>query len=83
MKKEKEIKLIEIELDLEQETIDRLIEHAKKNIVNDKQALIDWSVNDILLQIVTNDKNKGKVKKATKVKKIKKGKNNGTRKSNS
>jgi len=79
MKKEKEIKLIEIELDLEQDIIDRLIEHAKKNIVNDKQALIDWSVNDILLQIVTNAKNKEKVKKATKVKK---GKNNGTRKSN-
>jgi len=48
MSEEKEVKFVEIELDLDQITINGLIEHATKNILNDKEALINWAANDIL-----------------------------------
>ena len=55
MCKEKEIKMVEIELDLDEKIINGLITHAKTNILKDKKALINWAVNDILLQIVETD----------------------------
>ena len=52
---EKEVKMIEIELDLEEKTIDGLLEYAKINILNDRDALINWAANDILQKIVDSN----------------------------
>ena len=52
---EKEVKMIEIELDLEEKTIDGLLEYAKINILNDRDALINWAANDILQKMVDSN----------------------------
>ena len=52
MKEDKEITMVEIELDLNKETYDKLIEYAKENIVNDEQALLNWGVTHALEEII-------------------------------
>lgn len=45
--------MVEIELDLDQKTIDYLVAHGKKNIESDdEKVLIDWAANDILKQMM-------------------------------
>jgi len=48
----KEVTMIELELDLDNDIVKALIEYASSNIVNDDQALINWAVNDILKKVV-------------------------------
>ena len=53
---ERDVVMKEIELDLDEEIIEKLLDHAKENILGDKDALINWAVNDILKQIVEENK---------------------------
>ncbi len=53
---EKIVEMVEMELEFDEDTVDYLINHAKENIINDKQALINWATNDILKQMVDNRK---------------------------
>jgi len=55
MKKDKIVKMVEIEFDLPEETIEGLIKLAKDTIVNDRQALINYGVNYCLSKIVETD----------------------------
>ena len=57
MCKEKEVTMVEIELDLDDKTVESLIEHAKTNIINDEKALINWAVNDILAKKMKEEEN--------------------------
>ena len=54
MKFEKERKVIMYEFDLElsDKEIDKLVAYGKKNIVNDKQALVNWACNKLLLDFI-------------------------------
>lgn len=58
MSKEKTIKMVELELDLDDTTINRLVEYASKNILNDKVALINWAANDVLRRTIEEKKEK-------------------------
>jgi len=51
-KKEKIIKMVEIEIDLDEKTADYLVKYALKNIKNDKPSLINYAVNKILLEMI-------------------------------
>jgi len=51
-KKEKIIKMVEIEIDLDEKTADHLVKYALKNIKNDKPSLINYAVNKILLEMI-------------------------------
>jgi hypothetical protein len=54
---ERDVMMKEVDLELDADTVDHLIEYAKKNIVKDVPALINWAVTDILQQIIdTNGK---------------------------
>ena len=53
--KEKKVEMVEMELDLSEDTITGLLEYAKENILNDKDALINWAVNAILREVVETD----------------------------
>jgi len=53
--KEKIIEMVEIELDLSEETVEKLIKIAREKIVNDRQALINYGANLILDKIVETD----------------------------
>ena len=53
---EKEIKMVEIELDLEENTVTKLLKYARENIINDEKALINWAVNVILAEMVKKNK---------------------------
>ena len=55
MSKEKEIKMIEIELELSDKVIDGVVEFAFETIKNDKQALLNYWVDKILEKIVETD----------------------------
>ncbi len=55
MCKETEVKMIDIELDLDKDTVDKLLEYARDNILKDEKALINWAANDMLSQIVETD----------------------------
>lgn len=55
MCEEKDILYKEIELELDDVVINKLVEYATINILNDKNALINWAVNDILKQVVETD----------------------------
>gem|GEM_PF-6163455 len=55
MENEREVKMIEFEMDLEEKMVEGLIEYAKANMVNDTNALINWAVNDILKKVVESD----------------------------
>ena len=55
MCKEREVKMIEMELDLEEDTVTGLLDYARKNIINDEKALINWAANVILTEIVETD----------------------------
>jgi len=51
----KEIKMIEMELDLSEDTIQGIIEFALERIKNDKKALINYGVNEMLKEIVDTE----------------------------
>ena len=51
---EREVKMIEMELELDEDLIEKLVAHGKENI--DREALINWSVNDILKKVVEEHK---------------------------
>lgn len=53
--KEKIINMVEIEVDLEEATIERLIKLASEEILKDRQALINYGVNLALKQIIETD----------------------------
>lgn len=53
--KDKIITMHEMELDLDQKTIDGLCEWALKNIKNDRDALVNYAVNKVLGEIVETD----------------------------
>jgi hypothetical protein len=53
---EKKIEMTEIELEFDEKTVDYLLKHAKENIINDNEALINWAANDILREMVDNRK---------------------------
>lgn len=46
--KERDVKYVEMDLDMTEETYDLLVEYGKKNIIKDKQALLNWAFIDIL-----------------------------------
>jgi len=52
MNKDKIVKMVEIEFDLPEETIEGLIKIAKDTIVNDRQALINYGADYCLRKIV-------------------------------
>lgn len=53
--KETKVEMVEMELDISEDTITGLVKYAKENIINDKDALLNWAVTDILKQIVDTD----------------------------
>jgi hypothetical protein len=55
--KDKIVKMVEIEFDLPEETIEGLIKIAKDTILNDRQALINYGANYCLSEIVETDGN--------------------------
>ena len=55
MKKDKVVKMVEIELDLEDDVIDGVVAFALEAIKNDRQALINYGVNKMLKQIIETD----------------------------
>jgi len=85
----RQFEMVEMELDLEESTIDCLVKYAVEGIKSDKQALLNWAVNDVLTRIINNEDEFVKIakvakiaKKATKAKKAqaKKEKESGTKK---
>ena len=76
MKKEKIIKMVEMELDLEGNIIDGLVKYAVEGIKDDKRALLNWAVNDIFARIINNEDEFARIakiaKKAKKAKAIQK-----------
>ena len=70
--RDKIIKMVEMELDLDQALYDELIVMAKKEIVKDNDALINYIVNKALQYIVDNEKEFNDIKKSKVVKKAKK-----------
>ena len=68
MKKDKIIKMVEIEVDLEEDTIEKITKFALETIKNDKKALINYGVNKLLEKMIEREEKKGK-KKAKVVKK--------------
>ncbi|MFC1454138.1 hypothetical protein ACFLQL_03060 [Verrucomicrobiota bacterium] len=54
--KEKERKIIMYEFDLElsDKEINKLVVYGKKNIVKDRQALINWAANKLLANFINN-----------------------------
>ena len=73
MKKDKIIKMVEIELDISEEVVEKVVEFALEKIKNDRNALINYGVNELLREVVETD---GKCLKGLKglkgLKKIKK-----------
>lgn len=59
--KEKIVKMVEIEMDLDANIIKGLVQYAKVNIINDKDALINWAVNHILKLVYEQHEPKKKV----------------------
>ena len=55
MCEEREITMIEMEIDLDEKTHAKVLEYAKENILNDEKALINWAVNVMLSEIVETD----------------------------
>jgi len=55
---ERVVEMVEFELDLENELIEKLLAYAKENIVNDTKALINWAVNDALMTMIKKDAEK-------------------------
>jgi len=55
--KERKIEMVELELDLDDNVVAKLLEYAKVNILNDNTALINWAVNKILLEMVKRKEN--------------------------
>lgn len=55
VEEDKIITMHEIELDLDKDTINKLIEIAKEEIVNDDEALINYAANKALKLIVDTD----------------------------
>ena len=55
MKKDKIIKMVEIELDLDEDTIERLLNYASQEILKDKQALLNYGVNLAFTKIVETE----------------------------
>tara|TARA_R110000824_G_scaffold8429_8_gene38209 strand:- start:2009 stop:2350 length:342 start_codon:yes stop_codon:yes gene_type:complete len=53
--KETKVEMVEMEMDLSEDTVTGLLEYAKVNILKDKDALINWAVNDILEEVVKTD----------------------------
>ena len=49
--KEKIIKMVEIEVEMDEHVLERMIEVARSRIVNDRQALINYGVNLALKEI--------------------------------
>ncbi len=52
MKKDKIIKMVEIEIELNKETENWLVKYALKNIKNDKPSLVNYAINKILLEMI-------------------------------
>jgi hypothetical protein len=52
---EKKVKMVEIELDLDEKTHTRLIEYAKEHIIHDEAALINWAANNAFEEIIETD----------------------------
>ena len=48
MAKEKEIKMLEIELEIDNETVKKLCDYALEEIKNDINALVNYAANKIL-----------------------------------
>jgi len=44
-----------IELELENDLIDNLVAHGLEKIKNDRQALIEYAINDVLTYIVEHE----------------------------
>jgi len=56
MKKDKIIKMVEVEFELDDKIIDFVVKFALDKIWNDRQALINYGVNEILKEIIKNPK---------------------------
>jgi len=56
-KTEKKVTMVEIKLELEEETVAKMLQYARENIVNDRQALINWGVTQALKSMIEKDKN--------------------------
>ena len=66
MSKDKEIKMIEMEIDLDKDLYDKLIPYALKEIEKDEPALINYIVNKALIHAVKNEKEFKKLVKKNK-----------------
>jgi len=53
--KDKEIKMVEIEMDLPNDVIEGLIQFATEAIKNDRQALLNYGVNKALEEVIKSN----------------------------
>lgn len=50
------IKMVQLTLSIEKKLSEKLIRYAKDNIINDKEALLNWAINNILKEKIKNEK---------------------------
>ena len=53
--KEKIIKMVQIEIDIENDIIDKIVKFALESIKNDRPALINYGINLMLKEIIETD----------------------------
>ena len=58
MKKDKIIKMVEIEIDLDEDMVDKVVEYALETIKNDKKALINYGANKLLEKMIEKEDKK-------------------------
>jgi hypothetical protein len=57
---EKHVDMVEFDVDLSEQEIDQLCNYALEHIKNDKKALVNYAVNDILKEMIDSTKKNNK-----------------------
>lgn len=55
IKSEKRVNYVSMDVEMNDATEDLLLQYAKKNIMQDKDALLNWAVTDLLRKYVKED----------------------------